>query len=49
MTRLILVLAGLFGALLAMLALSGCAAGVPAVSLPLANDRPTLLFLFTDG
>jgi hypothetical protein len=49
MTRLILVLAGLFGVLAALLALAGCAASTPAVSLPLASDRPTLLFLYTDG
>ena len=49
MTRLAFVVAGLLGALAALLALSGCAANGPTVSLPLATDRATLFFLYTDG
>lgn len=36
--------------LLALLALAGCAPPTPqAAALPLATDRPTFLFFFTDG
>jgi hypothetical protein len=49
MTRWTALVAALLGLLAALLALTGCTASTPTVTLPLAKDRPTLLFVYTDG
>jgi hypothetical protein len=45
--KLLTLLAALLGGLAALLA--GCAPAASPYALPLAGDRPTLLFVYTDG
>ncbi|MEZ4670635.1 MAG: hypothetical protein R3E39_22255 [Anaerolineae bacterium] len=48
MTKLMRLLT-LLGAVLALAACGGVGENAPSVTLPLAKDKPTFLFFFTDG
>lgn len=40
---------GIFVAVIALLGLSACQGNAVSVSLPLAKDKPTFLFFYTDN